>query len=225
MFTITEIYNNIPGDSRLKTEWGFSCYIKEAALLFDTGGDAAVLASNMAALGIDPADIRTLVLSHDHWDHIGGLAAVLGRNPDLDVYLLDTFSDETKTAVQSVARMHIVRDWQEIAPGIFSTGPLAGAIPEQALALEGADGFFIITGCAHPHISTIIEDVRGHGTVHGAIGGFHAVSNTDRTALRTLPYLAPSHCTDALALIIGENAERCRQGGVGAHHTVQTKRK
>ena len=58
MRTITEVYNNIPGREGLTPDWGFSCYIHEAKLLFDTGAKGDVLLSNMRVLGILPADIQ-----------------------------------------------------------------------------------------------------------------------------------------------------------------------
>ena len=50
-------------------------------LLFDFGATPLVYLHNLALLladyGIDLASIRTLVLSHGHWDHYGGLLAFL----------------------------------------------------------------------------------------------------------------------------------------------------
>lgn len=34
----------------------------------------------MEALGIEPARIDEVVISHEHWDHVGGLEALLERH-------------------------------------------------------------------------------------------------------------------------------------------------
>lgn len=78
-FEITVLYDNEPMRPGLKTAWGFACLIRSAqeTILFDTGGDGAVLLHNMAALGMSPNSIDAIVLSHQHWDHVGGLFALL----------------------------------------------------------------------------------------------------------------------------------------------------
>jgi len=51
---VTVLYDNNTYDKRLKTAWGFSCFIEglEKTILFDTGGDSRILLSNMHTLGI-----------------------------------------------------------------------------------------------------------------------------------------------------------------------------
>jgi len=71
------VYDNRTLDPNLTSGWGFACLVGDD-LLFDTGGDGRTLLSNMAQMGIDPAGIRTVVLSHAHGDHTGGLGALLG---------------------------------------------------------------------------------------------------------------------------------------------------
>ena len=55
-------------------EAGFSCYIEdgEDCILFDTGRTDLFL-RNAKAMGIDLGRVRTIVLSHGHDDHTGGL--------------------------------------------------------------------------------------------------------------------------------------------------------
>ncbi len=65
----------LPGD---QMEIGFTPTIVDTGsglVLFDTGngGDAGQLVSRMMAAGIDPADIATVVITHMHPDHVGGL--------------------------------------------------------------------------------------------------------------------------------------------------------
>jgi 7,8-dihydropterin-6-yl-methyl-4-(beta-D-ribofuranosyl)aminobenzene 5'-phosphate synthase len=69
----------------LRGEWGYSVLADAANLgarhrvLIDFGYTPEALTSNMALLGVDPATVDAMVLSHGHYDHFGGLAAVVGR--------------------------------------------------------------------------------------------------------------------------------------------------
>lgn len=46
-------------------------------LLFDAGPEGATLLRNASILGIDFSQVQSVVLSHGHWDHAGGLLAAL----------------------------------------------------------------------------------------------------------------------------------------------------
>jgi len=220
MFTITEIYNNIPCREGLTTDWGFSCLIEEAGLLFDTGAKGDVLVSNMEALGIDPAGIRYLVLSHDHWDHIGGIEAILAVNPAVEVYVHDAFSEKTLSLIRNYTEPRIVDGWTEIADGIAVTGPLGTDIREQSLAVAVPGGYLVVTGCAHPHIGRIVEGVSREGRVWGVLGGLHTVSGEDIDALAGVAYLSTSHCTDRIAELRERYPDTFRPGGVGKVHRI-----
>jgi 7,8-dihydropterin-6-yl-methyl-4-(beta-D-ribofuranosyl)aminobenzene 5'-phosphate synthase len=220
MVTVVEVYNNIPHDPRLIPEWGFSCYIEEAGLLFDTGGDGRILLSNMQTLGIQPRDLETLVLSHDHWDHNGGLLALFEAGASPDVYVLRAFSEETLELVERYATPVYVEGWTEITDTIATTGPLGDAIVEQSLAIRSRGGLFIITGCAHPHIGTILRYASSKGEVWGAMGGFHTMSADDIEALTSLSYVSASHCTQGLETIIKKIPETYAPGGAGKVHAL-----
>ena len=75
--SITIVVDNQCG-SGLTAEHGLALYIESEGrrALFDTGQGRA-LADNARALGIKLETIDTLVLSHGHYDHTGGLATVL----------------------------------------------------------------------------------------------------------------------------------------------------
>ncbi|NLB00712.1 MAG: MBL fold metallo-hydrolase [Methanomicrobiales archaeon] len=220
MVTITEIYNNIPCREGLTADWGFSCLIEEASLLFDAGAEGDVLLSNMEALGIDPAGIRRLVISHDHWDHNGGLEAVLAANPAMEVYIHDAFTEETLSLIRKYTEPRIVTGWTEIGDGVAVTGPLGTDIREQSLAITVPGGYVIVTGCAHPHIGRIVGRASEAGPVLGVIGGFHTVSDEDIDALAGAAYLSASHCTDRIAEIAERYPDSFRPGGAGKVHRI-----
>ncbi len=79
MIRVTILYDNYTTDPLLEPGWGVLMHHTEGPILFDTGGSGEVLLRNMGVLGIDPASIYAVFISHDHWDHTGGLGAVLTR--------------------------------------------------------------------------------------------------------------------------------------------------
>jgi 7,8-dihydropterin-6-yl-methyl-4-(beta-D-ribofuranosyl)aminobenzene 5'-phosphate synthase len=91
--TVTILYDNHPFDKRLKTNWGFSALVqnKDQTLLFDTGGDSPTLLINMGVLGIDPLRIETIVFSHAHGDHTGGLEGLFRKGLSPTIYLPPSF--------------------------------------------------------------------------------------------------------------------------------------
>ncbi len=208
MLTITVLYDNVAHDARLQTDWGFACLVEglEQPLLFDTGGKGDILLRNMRALGLDPRAVRTVVLSHAHGDHTGGLAAFLAENPAVTVYLPQSFPAGIKDTVrQAGATLAEVTEAQEITAGAHTTGELGSQIREQALALETPRGLVVITGCAHPGIVEMVRQAQAEvgGNVYMALGGFHlrdANAGQINTVIADLQALgvrriAPSHCT------------------------------
>jgi len=84
---ITIIVDNKAAEGLL-SEHGFSAWIEVAGrrLLFDTG-QGATLAGNADKLGIDLRTVDTLVLSHGHYDHTGGVPLVIARSPTAETYV------------------------------------------------------------------------------------------------------------------------------------------
>lgn len=208
MLTITVVYDNVAHDGRLQTDWGFACLVEglEQPLLFDTGGKGDILVRNMRALGLDPQAVRTVVLSHAHGDHTGGLAAFLAENPDVTVYLPQSFPANIKDTVRRAgATLVEVSGPAAIAARAHTTGELGGQIREQALVVETPRGLVVITGCAHPGIVEMVRQAQAEvdGDVYMAFGGFHlhdADAGQIATVIAELQALgvqriAPSHCT------------------------------
>ncbi len=76
------------GNKTCGFEHGLCIYMetKKHKLLLDSGATGMVL-DNADALGIDLAKVDTLVLSHGHYDHAGGIVALAEKNPHMTVYL------------------------------------------------------------------------------------------------------------------------------------------
>jgi len=175
---MTVVYDNNPGVEGLQTAWGFACVVEtpDLTVLFDTGGDGDTLLANMRRLGLDPAALDLVVLSHIHGDHTGGLADFLAQNPDVTVCVPPSFPQAFKQGVQAAgAKLLEVEPGQRLASHVYTTGEMGTAIREQALVLEAEPGLVVITGCAHPGIVAMVAEakrLRGR-EVELVFGGFH----------------------------------------------------
>ena len=78
MKIITLVDNHAMAESACASEHGFSVYIEteKRRILFDTGCGSMFL-ENARNLGVDLADIDTLIISHGHYDHAGGVRTLL----------------------------------------------------------------------------------------------------------------------------------------------------
>lgn len=56
-------------------EWGFAALVTVDGrrILFDTGANEDTVQRNLKAFRLDLADVDTVILSHNHWDHVTGL--------------------------------------------------------------------------------------------------------------------------------------------------------
>ncbi len=79
MMRITVLVENTVSDNQnLKAEHGLSLLVEyqDLCLLYDTG-QTSVSFENAQTLGLDPAKITHVILSHGHYDHTNGLPAWL----------------------------------------------------------------------------------------------------------------------------------------------------
>ncbi len=192
---LTVVYDNQAKEG-LRSGWGFSCYIEspEKNILFDTGWDGHLLLDNMNKLALPPEDVDILVLSHSHWDHIGGLPALLNENSDLEVYVPSGFSASLKMEISSRCRfLHEIKGPQEICMDIRTTGELGNKIKEQSLVLGSGGKLYVVSGCSHPGLKSIMDTASIFGDVKGIIGGLHDSREYDQFA--GIEFIGAGHCT------------------------------
>ena len=150
---ITVLADNTVTARNARGEHGLAFWLiaGERNLLFDTG-QGLMLTDNAQTLHVDLTSVDTMVLSHGHYDHTGGLSTVLRQvagvatvhaHPDalLPKYHQDKtgvrdigVSAETRAAIISDrCRFEPSRQSVEVAPGIRTTGEIPRRHPEETI--------------------------------------------------------------------------------------------
>jgi len=208
-FTI--VYNNVPSDNALKTDWGFSAWIEKdgKTILFDTGARPNILKDNLGKLALYPTKISEVVISHEHQDHTGGLEFILTQvNEGTKIFLPNDFNPKLKSDFSEL-NFTVNDRYREITKGVWLTEIFVNSnngIKEQALVLEKDKKLIVITGCAHPFIDDMCESIVKHFPDHNyelVTGGFHLISTKEEAIIdisnkiKNLRFakIAPSHCT------------------------------
>ena len=129
-------------------EWGFAALVEVGGgqYLYDTGYHPDVVASNAASLGIDLSSVTTVILSHNHRDHTGGLLTLRESLSNSNAGALshlhvgDGFAARRGSSADAVAptqatetlgrfletdgRVTVHRIPAALAPGVWLTGPV-----------------------------------------------------------------------------------------------------
>lgn len=184
-FRVTVIVENTAGRGGVLGEHGLSYLIEDGQrrVLFDTGQGRA-LAPNVEVLGLDVRVLDAIVLSHGHYDHVGGLVWVLrqleypppvflhpaalephwSRSPGPPHRSIGMASEiRFELEASGAPLMHTTRP-TEIVPGIWATGP----VPRETDFEDVGGPFFLDESCTVPDP---IEDdqalwlATGEGTV------------------------------------------------------------
>jgi 7,8-dihydropterin-6-yl-methyl-4-(beta-D-ribofuranosyl)aminobenzene 5'-phosphate synthase len=181
---LTILYDNYLYKERTSPDWGFSCLLEgtEKTILFDTGTQPRILMHNVDVLNVNLKKVNLVVISHNHDDHTGGLAAVLERNPNVSVYFPISFPPEFGRRVESLkAKAQTVDKPVEICRNVYLTGEMGNEIKEQSLIIDTAKGLIIVTGCSHQGILNILRRAKEilDRPIYLVFGGFHLGNKSD----------------------------------------------
>ena len=157
---ITTLVENTASGAGLLAEHGLSFWIEygDKRIIFDTG-QSDILIKNAEVLGIDLAETDAIVLSHGHYDHTGGLAAVLDIADKAKIYLHPAavepkFSKKTAgaepigmsdSARKAIKNREVI--WTETPTQIFPGVTVTGQVPRINDFEDVGGAFFLDENC------------------------------------------------------------------------------
>lgn len=207
---ITIVYDNTSLKPELKADWGFACVVELDSgkrILFDTGADGNILLSNMQKLAFKPDAIDIVFISHNHFDHVGGLAQFLNMNSSARIFV-----PQSLKGLKRGERVHSVgAEPFTIIDDVFSTGELMDI--EQSLLIKTHKGLVVITGCSHSTVKLILQSAARFGKVFALIGGLHGFNEFE--LISGVSLVCPTHCTSYIEEINRIIGNKFIEGGVG----------
>ena len=196
--------------------WGIS-YIIDDRVLFDVGEKGEYILNNIRVLGIDIGEIEKIVISHNQWDHIGGLWDLLNINRNIEVFACSDFFEEFKDKISGY-NFTLVDGSCEIAKNIYTSGCLQARykgsnLKEQFVLVRTEKGISVICGCSHSGILEFLKkakEIFPKPEIYSLLGGFHLMDK-DKRFIRYVAEgikkegvvnVGPSHCAGFQAVSI-----------------------
>lgn len=144
------------------------------------GPESGRMLKNLAAAGIDPADIDDIVLTHAHCDHCWGMVGDDGslNFPNAQVHIseadFDFWTDEEKLKADGFVpkfvagarknllpyrdRMHFVKDNKEVLPGVTAMSTPGHTVGHTSYVISSGDETFLNVGDVVHHYALLFEN-------------------------------------------------------------------
>ena len=190
----------------LKYEHGVSYLVKtdDVTILMDVGSnekseDPSPLQANMQALGVELKDIDTIVISHQHFDHTGGMKWQFGDTFSLGNEQVDLSGKQAYVPAPmtypglkpiEVDRPMVLAKGVAVLGGLPMTSPGFGNEVTIAVNVEGK-GVILISGCGHETVPTMVERLRKitDAPLFGIVGGIHYMTSDPAVFQPKVDYL------------------------------------
>ncbi len=129
-------------------------------VLYDTGPSPQVISHNVDVLGIDLSDIEAVVVSHGHWDHMGGLEWVVSQvSRPTTVYIMATAFRRRAVVEESGGRQRL-RELDPI-PGPDSIEQPSVRLDTREGPVPLAGGTLLASGPV-PRVTEYEQGFKGH---------------------------------------------------------------
>ena len=192
----------VPG---LKPDFGYAVYIHADGkrILLDTGTDPDVMQHNLTVAGVDVNELDMVVVSHNHFDHAGGLARIRNMSPGVPVFV-------PPNQVFPVGDVQIVEDHLQVTSNVFvirghSDVPTGGISDDLSVVLRSRSGPYVLSTCSHSGVGQIVDRaarVTGEDVYYFS-GGARLVSRpagdtrlvSEALDQRRVQVVSPSHCS------------------------------
>jgi 7,8-dihydropterin-6-yl-methyl-4-(beta-D-ribofuranosyl)aminobenzene 5'-phosphate synthase len=230
--------DSVPYESPLLGQHGLSLYVEATRqgtrfrCLLDVGQHPDALAFNMERLGIDPATLDAIILTHCHYDHTKGIAALLRRtgkknlpvvgHPTLfrphfctapSLQLLGVPPEDSLSEITAAGGVFLaVADPLQLLPGLVVTGeiPRVSGFERPPAGLHTVENGAVVPDSMRDDLA-LAACVRGRGIVVLTACSHAGIVNTTRYALGLWGPDTLVQCGGSSALV----------GIVGGFHLVE----
>ena len=131
-------------------------------LLLDCGFGLAATIARLGRLGLVPEDLSAIIVTHEHDDHIGGVAR-LARRHGIPVWLTPGTLAGLEALFADVAQVNMIHNYEVFAVGDLQVQPFPvphdAREPAQFVFGDGASRLGVLTdvGCTTRHIELMLS--------------------------------------------------------------------